>query len=344
LQTQPNKNVSIMHRLYWRRNQDEYVFVRSNPNLYRNFHLNNTVGYEINSTIANRLGTTGLGLDINQLWLRSTNLGDRERTVATLFAEHRFESQNRKFNITPGLQLNYYSDFGTNLFPGIDAGYKATQYIQLFGNIGYTYRVPTYTDLYYSDPANLGNPDLLPEYALSYEAGVKLINTKSLYIQASYFVRNGKRIIDWTKENSTDPWQPDNLIDVNMKGVDMNFTWKPAGVPISINGGYTYIDSEKASEENFSRYALENLRNQVVAGFTLQYAKSVHHTINYRYSDRVNLDDYSVVDTRIVWEGKKLAAFADVTNIFDVTYKETNLVTMPGRWFKLGVSYQFALK
>jgi vitamin B12 transporter len=344
LQTQPIKGVSIIHRLYWRRNQDEYVFVRTNPNLYRNFHLNNTVGYEINSTIANRLGTTGLGLDINQLWLRSTNLGNRERTVATLFAEHRFESPNRKFNITPGLQLNYYSDFGTNLFPGIDAGYTVASHIQLFGNVGYTYRVPTYTDLYYSDPANLGNPDLLPEYALSYEAGIKLVNTKSLHVQASYFVRNGKRIIDWTKENSTDPWQPDNLIDVNMKGVDMNFTWKPTGVPVSINGGYTYIDSEKASEENFSRYALENLRNQVVAGFTLQYSKSVNHTINYRYSDRVNLDDYSVVDTRLVWEGKKLAAFADVTNIFDVTYKETNLVTMPGRWFKLGVSYQFVMK
>jgi iron complex outermembrane receptor protein len=129
-----------------------------------------------------------------------------------------------------------------------------------------------------------------------------------------------------------------------MNGADMNFSWSPASMPFKLNGGYTYINAEKANEETFSRYALENLKHQVVAGITLRYAKSLHHTINFRYCDRVNLDDYNVVDTRISWEGKKFGAFADVTNVFDVDYKETNLVTMPGRWFKLGVSYQFFSK
>lgn len=341
LETQPREHVTINHRIYWRRNQDEYILVRDNPKLYRNFHLNNTVGYEINSTIANKWGTTGIGLDVNQLWLRSTNLGDHNRSVVTLFAEHRFQFMNHKLNVTPGLQLNYYSDFGTNLFPGVDAGYMLTNTVRLFANAGYTYRVPTYTDLYYSDPANVGNPDLQPEYAFSYEAGLKLVNSKTIQAQASYFVRNGKRIIDWTKEQSADPWKPENLIGVNMQGVDMNFSLHPTDLPFVLTGGYTYIDAEKISDEAFSRYALENLQHQVVAGITVKYSKQFQHSIQYRYSDRVNLPDYSIIDTRLTWQGKSVGAFADVTNIFDVEYKETNLVTMPGRWFKLGINYQF---
>ena len=33
---------TIRPSLYWRRNQDEYIFVRSNPSIYRNLHIGNT--------------------------------------------------------------------------------------------------------------------------------------------------------------------------------------------------------------------------------------------------------------------------------------------------------------
>jgi len=340
LETQPSQSIHVNHRIYWRRNQDEYVFVRTNPNLYRNFHLNNTVGYEVNSTIDSKWGTTGLGIDINQLWIRSTNLGDHDRTVATLFIEHRFQLLNNRLDITPGAQVNYYSDFGPNVFPGVDAGFSLHKHVRLFGNMGYTYRVPTFTDLYYSDPVNLGNPDLQPEYAIAYEAGVKLLHLKSFQGQASYFVRNGKNIIDWTKENELDPWQPQNLIGVNMKGFDTNFSWQPSTSPITLTLGYTFIDADKVTDAGYSRYALENLRHQVVAGVVFKYSKKIIQSINYRYCNRVNLPDYSIVDTRLLWQSTSFSAFLDITNIFDVDYKETNLVTMPGRWFKIGLSYQ----
>lgn len=342
LQTQPRERATLNQRLYWRRNQDEYLFVRNDPTFFRNFHINNTVGYEANVTVESSKGITGFGVDVNQLWLVSTNLGERQRTVGTFFAEHRFENKNRRLHLTPGLQFNYYSDFGANIFPGVDAGYSVTEKVMLFGNAGYTYRVPTYTDLYYRDPANVGNPDLLPEYAISYEGGAKFINDTRFHGQASYFIRQGKRIIDWTKDNSSDPWRPDNLIDVNMSGIDVNMAWRPA-VPIinKIEMGYTYINATKATDLSFSKYALENLNNQVVANISLNYAKRLVHSINFRYCDRVNLPDYNIVDTRLTWQGESFGAFADLTNIFDVTYKETNLVTMPGRWFKLGVSFRY---
>ncbi|MEQ8363596.1 MAG: hypothetical protein RH948_12055 [Cyclobacteriaceae bacterium] len=53
------------------------------------------------------------------------------------------------------------------------------------------------------------------------------------------------------------------------------------------------------------------------------------------------MDDYTVVDSRISTKTGQIDVFVDVTNIFRTVYKETNLLTLPGRWFKMGVSYQF---
>jgi iron complex outermembrane receptor protein len=346
LQTAPAKNWRVTHRLYWRRNQDEYLFIRSNPAAFRNLHINNTIGYEANAQFTNTWGVTGLGLDFNTLTLRSNRLGDRERTVATLFVEHRFEWFNKRLDLTPGVQLNHYSDFGTNLFPGADVGYVLTNTLKAFGNVGYTYRVPTYTDLYYQDPANVGNPDLQPEQAVSYEAGVKWINTPHVQAQASYFRRDGRRIIDWTKAQATDPWRPDNLNNVIMSGFDVtvNYAFNHRAKNAFLQRaelGYVFIDGQEINSLGFSRYALENLKYQLTSTIQVRYTDQLRQTISYRFFDRVNLSDYQVIDTRLGWYGKALTIFADVTNLTDEVYKETNLVTLPGRWFRAGLAYTF---
>lgn len=346
LQTAPAKNWNITHRLYWRRNQDEYLFVRSNPAFFRNLHINSTVGYEVNAQLRNRFGVTGIGLDVNTLTLRSNRLGNRERTVATLFLEHRFEWLDKRLDFTPGAQLNHYSDFGTNVFPGADVGYVLSNKLKAFGNIGYTYRVPTYTDLYYQDPANVGNPDLQPEQAISYEAGLKWINTPQLQAQAAYFRRDGRRIIDWTKAQETDPWRPDNLNNVIMSGLDVTASYAfnhvaKKSIVQRLEVGYVWIDAREVNSLQFSRYALENLKYQLTATLQLRYTDQLRQTISYRFFDRMNLPDYQVMDTRLGWYGKRMTGFVDITNLWDERYQETNLVILPGRWFRAGFAYTF---
>ncbi len=338
-------NVSFSQRTYWRRNQDEYIYIRNNPSYYRNLHTSNTVGYEANATFSSGLGVTGLGIDINRLLLISNNLGNHQRTVATLFAEHRFQF-TRLLDVTPGVQLNYYSDFGTNVFPGIDAGYKLTTQVKVFANLGYTYRVPTYTDLYYKDPKNIGNAALQPEYAVTYEAGLKLLKTKWLSGQLSYFSRLGKQIIDYTKQTEQDPWQTQNFLGVNTSGFDMNLAIDPSmflrtKLLNRFTLGYTYLQSSTESNPAFSKYALQNLNHQVVASLQLKYSEKIFQSINYRYADRVGLANFSVVDSRVGLTSSFGSVFVDVTNIFDVPYTETSLIPLPGRWAKVGVALKF---
>lgn len=333
-------NVVVTPRVYWRRNQDEYIFIRSNPSVFRNLHIGNTVGAEVNTAWSNELGMTGFGLDVNRVSLQSNNLGDRNRNVVSFFAEHRFQLLNRQLDITPGILFNYFSDFDANFLPGVDVGLQVTNNLKLHGNIGYTYRVPTFTDLYYEDRANIGNENLQPEAALTYELGLRY-QKRDFLIQASGFSRQGTDLIDWTKAIDTLPWQPQNFSEINMQGAEVMLQWQPSYSTWlrNLNIGYTYIDAEIAdSDVAFSRYALDNLNHQFVASLDYQITKRLSHSIRYRYLDRVTLDDYSIVDSRLTWRGQRYQVFVDAANLFDVTYTETNLVEMPGRWVRFGAS------
>lgn len=340
---------TITPRLYWRRNQDEYIFVRRNPSIYRNFHLGNVAGLETNASKRSRLGVTGLGLDLQGNWLASNNLGLHQRASLAAFAEHRFLFFSGRLDLTPGILFHYFTDFGPFFFPGLDAGLSLNRQIRLFANIGQTYRIPTYTDLYYEDMANTGNPDLKPESALSYEGGIKG-NFFGWLFQASYFRRDGRDLIDWTKEQVTDPWKPLNFGNVSMDGLDMS-----ALIDLSIlfprqrflnrfNLAYTYINADILENEFlFSRYALDNLRHQLSAGLELRLYRRWFMNTAFRFVDRVNQGDFELLDARLYYEGKKFGFFFEGTNLLNVKYVETNQVEMPGRWIRTGVNWRMKL-
>ncbi len=71
------ENWILKPRLFWRRHQDMYLFVRNNPELYRNLHISNKVGASFDSSVVSKLGTIGAGIHITNTSLSSNNLGDR---------------------------------------------------------------------------------------------------------------------------------------------------------------------------------------------------------------------------------------------------------------------------
>lgn len=343
------RGFQIKPRVYWRRNQDEYIFVRRNPSIYRNLHIGNTVGFEVNSSYKSRTGTSGFGIDLQQVGLRSNILGNHERQVATAFLEHRFNWG--RLDVTPGVLFNYFSDFGANLLPGIDAGLRLSDSWALYGNAGYTYRVPTFTDLYYEDPNNLGNPDLVAESAFSYELGLRFQH-RGLRVQSSVFQRDGRDLIDWRRDADNLPWQPLNVGFLSMRGAELLLDWYfPAilgerSALQRLHLGYTHIQANLGEGDGappLSRYVLENLRHQLIASLEYRVWKKLYHTVAYRYTNRVSLDDYQLVDTRLQWRNQALGYFVEANNLFGAEYTETNLVPMPGRWIRLGINLRMGL-
>jgi len=75
----------------------------------------------------------------------------------------------------------------------------------------------------------------------------------------------------------------------------------------------------------------------------MKFFKNFYQTLILRYADRVSMEDHTVVDTRFGWKSKNLSIYFDITNIFNVEYRETSFVILPGRWIKAGTIYKFNL-
>ncbi|MCK0179489.1 TonB-dependent receptor [Flavobacteriaceae bacterium S0862] len=338
-------NITLKPRLYWKRNQDMYLFVRHIPSIYRNLHITNKVGGEVNVSYKSDFGVTGFGVDIAKVYLSSNNLGDRDRFMANAFLEHRFTFANDKLDVTPGIAVNYFSDFKFHAFPGIDIGYKVNDNIKIYANAGYTYRIPTYTDLFYSDPTTLGNENLDPEEALSEELGIKY--TKGNFSGSiAVFNRDSNNLIDYAKEKSDDLWKATNIQDLNTIGLEANasINYTMNGFNQNITLGYTYLDEDlKTSKVNFSRYSINSLQHHATASFRTQFLKNFRQSIAYKFAKRTEGtdNDYHVVDVKATLDLQSFEISVIGNNIFNTNYTETNLVPMPKGNVLIAAKYKF---
>jgi len=331
--------LSLNSSLYWRRGQDMYLLKRDNPAFYRNMHIGNNAGGTVNLSYESSLGITNFGVDYRKEFLTSSNLGKRKRDVTQVFFDHQFKFFNQKLEINPGASWANYS--GDNFFyPGVDVGYIFSPNHKIFGAVSKGFRIPTFTDLYYVSPTEKGNPNLIPESALSSELGYRFQNQKIL-AKVSGFIRNTHNGIDWLKPTPESIWTAENVGKINLKGFETEFRHQLFDF-LNYRLNYTYLDNQYKNKE-LSRYALQNLRHQLVGEINVKFLKFFSNQLIYRYTDRVNLGSYNTLDEQLNFRYKDFNFYVLINNLTNTKYIETNLVPMPGRWFHVGVTYQIKM-
>jgi len=339
-----SKDWVVTPSVYWKRNQDLYIYIRNNPGVYRNLHLSNKVGGALMARNFNALGTSGFGLEVAQVSIRSNNLGNRDRFQANGFVEHRFSFFEDQLDVTPGVALNYFSDFKFHAFPGIDIGYRFNNDFKTYANFGYTYRIPTYTDLFYADRTSIGNEDLDPEQALSWELGAAYVRN-DFAAQAAFFRRDTDNLIDYVKFDEAALWEAQNFAALATSGVEINMTQKftLSGLDQTLSMGYTYIDDAiKDTQVPFSRYAINSLKHQLTANtHKSRLASQWPMSLSYRYLERTNGISYQVLDAALRYETPKITWSLVGNNILDAQFSETNLVPAPGANVLFSMTYQY---
>lgn len=324
-------NLKISPQLYWKRNQDMYLYIRNKPSVYRNLHISNKIGAQINASYSSSIGVTGFGVDVANVTMDSNRLGDRERWMGTLFLEHRFSLLDNRLDITPGVAVNYFSEFDFNAFPGIDLGYTINDSFRIYANAGYTYRVPTYNDLYYVGSRDIGNENLVPEKAISEEIGLKYFG-ETLSASVAFFNRDSDNLIDYTKENEADKWQSNNLKSLNSHGIEFQLSspFKIGEYAQNFNLGYTYLKEDlKAVRANYSKYIINSLNHHLTANVKTQFIKNLTQSIVYKFAERATGESYSVVDVQVKLLISQLELTITGNNIFNTSYIETGIVPMP---------------
>ncbi len=318
-------------RIYWRRNQDEYIYLRNDPTAYRNLHTTNKLAAELHGQWENAWGTTGVGIDLAQTYMSSNNLGNRSRFATTLFIEHRLQFINNRLDVIPGVAVTSFSDFGSFAYPGLDLGYALSRGWRIYSNMGYTYRIPTYTDLYYSDPNTLGDADLEPEKALAYEIGMRL-KEGSLRFSAAWFRRDADNLIDYVKNNPDDLWQAANVRGLFTQGWEANLqyvlAWQKTSHNIQLS--FTQINDDlSVAPGELSRYSINSFRNRAVGQWRGQWSETWESTLIYKYGKREGQDAFNVADASLLYHRPRYTLRLAAENIFGADYSETNLVPMP---------------
>lgn len=336
------KTYSITPKVYWRRNDDEFLLNYKNPSFYRNIHQTDILGAEIQSTISSSFGITAVGGEYKKDKIKSTNLGNHQRENYGLFAEHNVKPFSELLIVVNGYAYKY-ADIGWKFWPGVNLSYKLSKQLRLFGSIGKAFRIPTYTELYYSDPVTRGNPKLKFEESVNYELGVNSSNL--LYnFNFSLFRKEGTNIIDWVRQSGNDIWMVMNFAEVNTNGFECDFSLKPNRLIdwLFLNNfgiKYTYLNSDKSTGQFQSRYVLDYLKHQLIINLANPLPFNINQSWYIRYEDRVNLGSNFIVDMQLLHQFKKFEIFTKITNLFNKSYKDISGISLPGRWIIAGIKY-----
>jgi outer membrane receptor for ferrienterochelin and colicins len=141
--------------------------------------------------------------------------------------------------LTPSIRYDYFSDFPGSLSFQLGSVLSLSETSSLKIQLGTAYRAPTLNELYWSDPYDVGNPNLKPETSYSGEIGFSVAE-KMLSVDASIFSRLVFDQINW--DTSQFPATPINISEALLPGAEvhgkLNLTEQ-----ISFKADYTFIYS-----------------------------------------------------------------------------------------------------
>ena len=178
-----------------------------------------------------------------------------------------------RLSLTTGLRWDHHDAFGSETSPRIYGLYKFTDYLNFKLGYGHAFNAPTIKQVsadYHASTGPhefLGNPDLKPETADNYEAGVELYLEK-FQAKLFYFHNDIDNMIEYEyqgKNGSKKVYKAMNISKAQTQGVETEFGVDlPHGFNLSAN--YTYLDAkDKETNERLSGKARHN------AGAKLRY-------------------------------------------------------------------------
>lgn len=140
-----------------------------------------------------------------------------------------------------GARYDDHSEFGGKTTGQVAWGKDLASGTRLLASYGTAFKAPTIQDLYWpASPWSEGNPDLKPEESANAEIELRQ-KLASGEMTVGVFRNRIKNLIDWT-ETAPGFWQPSNVEDVLIRGVEAGFRWSSPVWATAVNA--TYLDTE----------------------------------------------------------------------------------------------------
>ncbi len=248
--------------------------------------------------------------------------------------------------ITLGVRLDHYSDFGSSINPRAAVVYTTPFNSKLKAIYGQAFRAPNYLELYdKNNPVDFGNPDLKAESIRTIEL-VYLQNIQQhTRISATYFNNQIANLIV-LGDPINDPDNPlgapgfKNSGGLSTQGIELELKSTIAKY-LQITGSYTFITSKDTLPVSPHAASL-------VCNFHVNKWNVNVHGIYRSQMDLVSgQNDYALLNAAIRYNfSSLLEVHAQVKNALNTTYYTVTSafstgIANRGRTFQLGCSYKF---
>jgi iron complex outermembrane recepter protein len=323
--------------LGYRRHTDEFVLLRDDPSFYENNHIDESWQVALRRTqTLGQNSTLFYGGEGFYESIQSNNLGDHARSRGAVYADYDVRALGR-FSFSLGAREEVFDTGRPELSPTLAVGLWLKGGWKVKGSASRAFRLPTYTDLYYHDPATLGNSNLLPETAWSYEGGL-LWDHKDRYKAAiTVFERRVENDIDYVRASSADLWHAENLGRVDFAGVEMSFELRlphRQRLTVSYTGLY---GAQSALNGLESEYVFNYPVNDAVIGWQGSLPGNLVARSRIGVTERYARDPYTLWDASIGREFHHADVHLAFSNLTNSQYQEVEGVAMPGRSVVFGM-------
>lgn len=327
----------------YRRHTDEYVLVRDNPALYENNHADESWQSYLRHTVPlGRASVLLSGLEFEGDSIQSNNLGDHARNRGAGYLDLDLRPAKQRWTLSAGLREELFSGGPQSvLAPHLAASVRLAHHLKVRASAGYGFRIPTYTDLYYTDPSNISNPNLKPESAWSGDGGVDWAPSARVMFSATGFYSRQHDTIDYVRATPTSPWNAVNLNGLSFRGVESSFTWIPAKAQ-SVRIAWTALyGAQNALHGLQSEYVFNYPEQNIMATWTAALGHSLVAGNTVQIAQRYRQTVYPVWNASLVRDTGKLRPYLRLTNLSNTGYQEISDVAMPGRTITGGISLWF---
>jgi iron complex outermembrane receptor protein len=206
--------------LSYRRHSDVFILEVNDPAFYENNHIDEAwQGVLRRTDLLGKGIQLSTGLDGSADTIRSSSLGRHGRNQGAGYASLDLRRWQRLTLSVAGRE-EVFSGGSNDFSPTFAAGYRLHHNLRLRASAGHAFRLPTYTDLYYSDPTSVGNPNLKPETSWSYEAGLDWTPSGRASLELTGFQNRIGNSIDYVKTSPDARYQASNTGAVAFTGAE----------------------------------------------------------------------------------------------------------------------------
>jgi len=324
--------ISFSHSVH----KDHFILDRYDHDFFNSKSITHHTYFKIHNAILSGLIMFSVGADIELIRMNSSAIGNHKERRSGIYLAGGIKKSG--WGIDFGTRISFINEqhgFFT-YYAGVYRKLNNRETIRF--NVGKSVRNPSFTEMYYNSPANIGDPELRPEKSFNFEISyMKYFN--NFNISLSTFYRKQDQMIDWIKSFNGSVWEVSNIERNDVAGFELmtECTIDAAKFRVAFERIYVVGHLQNFISKYGFRFPDLKLNFNYIQKIYKNFGFSLMYTYKRIYETR---EDAYLLDVNIRWKHKAIELSIGISNLLNSIIEEIPEVKIPGRWIRMSITFQ----